>query len=138
MRVEREGDGLTTDRSNQAAPRSPRQGRVRGASPTRAQIKAMQARSIVLPVEPGPGSAFDGDSSDLIAPERSAPERSVDASTPVAGVLPRRTRSRSSARVLPLPRHVEFAYIRSDMRRLLAIAGMLAMVMLALLVVVGR
>lgn len=42
------------------------------------------------------------------------------------------------ARVVPLPRNVEFAYIRSDMRRLLAIAGVLLVLMLALLIVVGR
>ncbi len=127
----------SSGRSNQAAPRSPRQGRGRSDAPNRAQVKAMQARSIVRPMDPGTevgaAAAVDG-----VVAGRSTSGVVVAEEVPVGGVLPRRTRSRAVARVVPLPRNVEFAYIRSDMRRLLAIAGVLLVLMLALLIVVGR
>jgi hypothetical protein len=70
------------------------------------------------------------------------------ATTPVVGplgdgVVAQSTRSRRSAvtaapRVVELTREQEFAYIRSDMRRLFLIAGGLLAVMLLLLIVVSR
>jgi hypothetical protein len=59
------------------------------------------------------------------------------------GVVAGSTRSRRSPataapRVIELTREQEFAYIRSDMRRLFLIAGGLLAVMLILLIVVSR
>jgi hypothetical protein len=44
----------------------------------------------------------------------------------------------NTPRVVELPREQEFAYIRSDMRRLFLIAGGLLAIMIVLLVVVSR
>ena len=59
------------------------------------------------------------------------------------GVVAEPTRARSSMataapRVVELTREQEFAYIRSDMRRLFLIAGGLLVLMLILLIVVNR
>lgn len=127
----------TTDRANQTTARSPRQGRARNGAPTKAQIKAMRARS--LPDSGEERSDLVGQPAlDLNRAERSKPSVGVAEEAHAAGVLPRRTRSRTAPRVVPLPRNVEFAFIRSDLHRLLAIAGALVVLMLTLLIVVGR
>jgi hypothetical protein len=59
------------------------------------------------------------------------------------GIVAAPTRGRRSGlaaapRVVELTREQEFAYIRSDMRRLFVIAGGLLAVMIVLLVVVSR
>jgi hypothetical protein len=59
------------------------------------------------------------------------------------GVVAEPTRARrsvttASPQVIELTREQEFAYIRSDMRRLILIAGALLAVMLILLIVVSR
>jgi hypothetical protein len=51
--------------------------------------------------------------------------------------VPRRARP-NVASVVALPREIEFAYIRSDMRRLLIIAGALLALMLVILFLVER
>jgi hypothetical protein len=54
---------------------------------------------------------------------------------------PSRSRRRATASATPaieLTREQEFAYIRSDMRRLIVIAGGLLALMLVLLIVVSR
>lgn len=53
-------------------------------------------------------------------------------------VLPRRRLSRTPSRIEPLPRAIEFGYIRSDMRRLLAIAGVLLLALVVVFVVYPR
>jgi hypothetical protein len=50
----------------------------------------------------------------------------------------RRSPAAASPRVVEIPREQEFAYIRSDMRRLFLIAGGLLALMLVLLIVVSR
>lgn len=62
---------------------------------------------------------------------------------PGDGIVAEPTRARrsvatASPRVVELTREQEFAYIRSDMRRLILIAGGLLAVMLILLIVVSR
>jgi len=95
----------------------------------------MEARSIVAPVEPGPevGTAA---AVPAAAEQTEVPAVAIDARAP-SGAGPRRTRPRAATRVVPLPREVEYAYIRSDMRRLLAIAAILLILMLVAFVAVG-
>jgi hypothetical protein len=50
----------------------------------------------------------------------------------------RRSAVTSAPRAIELTREQEFAYIRSDMRRLFVIAGALLAVMLVLLIIVSR
>lgn len=96
----------------------------------------MEARSVVAPTEPRRREQPDTDLPSLV--EQSPVTDAAEASTPAPGVLPARPRVRSTLRVAPLPRNVEFAYIRSDMRRLSAIAAGLLVLMLLLLIVLGR
>ena len=60
--------------------------------------------------------------------------------TTVIGMAPRARRSAPmpATRSVELSREQEFAYIRSDMRRLVFIAGGLLVLMLVLLIVVNR
>ena len=96
----------------------------------------MEARSIVAPSEPPLSAQPTADSP--VTVDQVSVTNTPQTPTQATGVLPRRPRGRSAVRVEPLPRNVEFAYIRSDMRRLLAIAGGLLVLMLLLLVVLGR
>ncbi len=125
-----------SSRSNQTIPRSPRRGRATPPAPNRAQVKAMEARSVVAPTEPHRREQLATDVPSLV--EQSSATNAAEASTTATGVLPERRRVRSALRVTPLPRNVEFAYIRSDMRRLSAIAAGLLVLMLLLLIVLGR
>ena len=57
----------------------------------------------------------------------------------VAATIPaRRSVARPAPRSIELSREQEFAYIRSDLRRLILIAGGLLAVMLVLLIVLNR
>jgi hypothetical protein len=96
----------------------------------------MEARSVVAPTEPHRREQLATDVPSLV--EQSSATNASEASTTATGVLPERRRVRSALRVTPLPRNVEFAYIRSDMRRLSAIAAGLLVLMLLLLIVLGR
>jgi hypothetical protein len=70
-----------------------------------------------------------------------SPAIDIEEAEPGAAVAParvlRRTRPGVST-VVALPREVEYAYIRSDMRRLLIIAGALLALMLVILILVER
>lgn len=128
---------VSTGRPNRSEPRTPRQRRGATAQPTKAQIKAMQARSMTDQAGSAPSSKLDNRQSvDQGMQQPRTTEPAVD-ETPAPGVLPRRGRRRVSFRVTPLPRPVEYAFIRSDMRRLLVIAGVLLVLMLVPLVAIG-
>ena len=61
-----------------------------------------------------------------------------DGGVVAAPVRARRAMAMNTPRVVELPREQEFAYIRSDMRRLFLIAGGLLAIMIFLLLVVSR
>lgn len=122
-----------TNRTNQGTgPHSPKQGRGAVARPTRSQIKAMEARAAASATAAEPTVPtiapldldFGAVDSEVVAPTRSA--------------LPDRPRKRTIQRVIPITREQEYAYIVSDMRRLLAISGGLLVLMILLLFVVER
>lgn len=121
-----------TNRSSKgrSGPHSPKQGRGAPARPTRSQIQAMEARaaSAEAGVEPA---------APVVAPvalDFAAVESEV--SRPSAGALPARARKRTVQKVVPITREQEYAYIRSDMQRLLTISGGLLVLMIALLFVI--
>jgi hypothetical protein len=102
------------------ATRSRRQARNAARQPTRAEIQAMEARSRATVV-----------AGDVVAVEE-RPAR--------AGRAPSRTAERQRA-TIPRPtlsKSQEFAFIRSDLRRLIVTAGPLLLLMILLLVVIDR
>ena len=94
----------------------------------------MEARSVKVPIEP---RSEPVDAADRAASEVATNPETAEGPAATASNTTRRTRLRVAARVTPLPREVEYAYIGSDMRRLLAIAGILLVLMIVPLVVVG-
>lgn len=122
--------------------------------PTRSERTAAAAsgapRDEVAEVSAGLGLAIDLDGGPAAAPLKpgfdaiAAPVVAGYASAgpaPVAaprGVLPSRTRGRSTPRVYALSREQEYAFIREDMYRLLIIAGILLVLMIALLFILER
>jgi hypothetical protein len=62
----------------------------------------------------------------------------AEAPPPVARTRSRRAGFEPATQLLALPRDIEFAYIRSDLRRLLGIAAGLFALMLVILVAVNR
>ncbi len=121
-----------TNKTNQGrgGPRSPKQGRSATARPTRSQVKAMEARaaSAAAPVQPNE-PVVEPVELDFAAIE-------VESAPPARGALPARPRKRATPKVIPLTREQEYAYIRSDMQRLLTISGGLLVLMIALLFVI--
>ena len=104
------------------ATRSRRQARNAPRQPTPAELKAMEARrraTIVI-------------SDDVVAVEdpRPAPVRRTPSRTA--------ERQRTSTARPTLSRSQEFAFIRSDLRRLIVTAGPLLLLMIVLLVVIDR
>ena len=87
--------------------------------PTRAQLRAMEARNMSLQRPDGA----------VAAPE--APPRRAKSTT--AG-----SRLRLGGRSITLTREQEYAYIERDLRRLYLIAGTLLILMLALLYLIER
>ncbi len=59
-----------------------------------------------------------------------------ESTPPARGALPSKPRKRSVQRAAPITREQEYAYIRSDMQRLLTISGGLLVMMIALLFVI--
>lgn len=101
------------------------------------------------PAAPVPADSTEGD---VLAVPRVDPDQAIGSKVPVRQTTPRRSttaqrtrpyqaRNRSGSitnpdaqRATALPREVEYAFIRSDMRRLLLTAGTLAILMILLLV----
>jgi hypothetical protein len=65
-------------------------------------------------------------------------EFAVEQRVPSAGPNQARRTTATAARPVGITREAEFAYIRSDMRRLIVIAGVLLALMFLLLVLVNR
>ncbi len=119
--------------------------------PTRAERTAAGApRDDVAEMSAGLGLAIDLDGGPAAAPVKpgldaiAAPVVAGYASAVPAhvaaprGALPPRTRGRSTPRVYALSREQEYAFIREDMHRLLIIAGILLVLMIALLFILER
>lgn len=62
----------------------------------------------------------------------------VESAPPSRSALPNRPLRRTVQRVIPITREQEYAYIRSDMQRLLTISGGLLVLMIVLLFVIER
>jgi hypothetical protein len=88
-------------------------------APNRASSRPQQAAAVAAPALSGYGSV-------------------VATAEPQRGVLPARTRGRTAPKVYALSREQEYAYIREDMRRLLIIAAILLVLMIALLFMIER
>jgi hypothetical protein len=108
----------TTPTRNKNRSASQRRGDQSTARVSRAQLRAMEARSVAMPPE---AFARPGDFEDA-----------MDISPSGTVVVSRR---RPVARVKVLSREDEYAYIRADMRRLIITASILLVVMIVLLFV---
>jgi hypothetical protein len=106
----------TTPTRNKSRSASQRRGDQSTARVNRAQLRAMEARSVAAPPE---AFARPGDFED-----------SMEVSPSGTAVVSRR---RPIARVKVLSRAEEYAYIRADMRRLIITASALLVVMIVLL-----
>jgi len=114
------------------------------------QIRNPHPEAVVAPDLPGPAATVE-----LAAPP-DASDRSPDVQLPIQEAPPRRSptgrttrpyQARNGARATAnpdaerakvLPRDIEYAFIRSDMRRLLFTAGSLTVIMIVLLFLIDR